>query len=163
LFYLKLKHYGIDGAVLLWNKSFLSCRPQYVVLEGKNSHSIQVLSGVPQGTVLAPLLFLLYISDLPACINSKVKLYADDVLLYSYIYSVSDCIVLQHDLDKLSEWACTWFMEFNLKKCEHLRISNKQYPIIYSYLLDNSIIAEVPHTKYLGVTIDQKLSWNEHI
>ena len=160
LLYLKLRHYGIDGAVLLWIKYFLSCRSQYVVLEGKNSHSTQVLSGVPRGTVLAPLSFLLHINDLPACVNSKIKLYAGDVLLYSYIYSESDCILLQHDLDKLNE---SWLMEYNLKKCEHLRISNKQYPIIYSYILENSVIAEVPHTKYLGVTIDQKLSWNEHI
>ena len=161
--YLKLQHYGIDGSILLWIKSFLTCRSQYVVLEGKNSYSKQVLSGVPQGTVLAPLLFLLYINDLPACVNNKVKLYADDVLLYSYIHSESNCIALQQDLDKLTEWAHTWLMEFNIKKCEHLRITNKRNLIIHSYYLENSIISEVPHTKYLGVTIDQKLSWNEHI
>jgi len=84
------------------------------VIEGKDSHPTQVLSGVPQGTVLAPLLFLLYINDLPACVNNKVKLYADDVLLYSYIYSESDCIALLDDLNKLREWAHTWLMEFNV-------------------------------------------------
>ena len=60
-------------------------------------------------------------------------------------------------------WVHTWLMEFNIKKCEHLRITNKRNPIIHSYQLENSIISEIPHTKYLGVTIDQKLSWNEHI
>ena len=84
--------------------------------EGKNSYLKQVLSDVPQGTVLAPLLFLLYINDLPASITNKVKLYADDVLLYSYIYSESDCTALQADLDKLNEWPRTWLTEFNLKK-----------------------------------------------
>ena len=112
------------------------------------------------GTVLAPLLFLLYIDDLLACDNNKVKLYADDVY-YTRICSESDCIALQDDLNKLSEWAHTLLMEFNVKKCEHLRITNKRCPIIYSYFLGNSAITEVPHTKYLGVTIDQKLSWNE--
>ena len=161
--YYKLQHYGIDGPVLLWVKSFLSCRSQYVVLEGKNSLSTKVLSGVPQGTVLAPLLFLLYINDLPACVNNKVKLYADDVLLYSFIESESDCMALQEDLDKLTEWADMWLMDFNPKKCEHLRITNKHSPVIYSYFLGNTVITEVIHTKYLGVTFDQKLSWSEHI
>jgi len=90
-------------------------------------------------------------------------LYADDVLLYSYIYSESDWTALQADFDKLSEWAHTWLMEFNLKKCGHLRITNKQIPIIYNYLLENHTITEVPHTKYLSVTIGRRLSWNEHI
>ena len=161
--YYKLQHYGIDGPVLLWVKSFLSCRSQYVVLEGKNSISTKVLSGVPQGTVLAPLLFLLYINDLPSCVNNKVKLYADDVLLYSFIESESDCMALQEDLDKLTEWADMWLMDFNPKKCEHLRITNKHSPVIYSYFLGNTVITEVIHTKYLGVTFDQKLSWSEHI
>ena len=145
------------------NPFYLADPSSYVVLEDKNSLSTKVLSGVPQGTVLAPLLFLLYINDLPACVNNKVKLYADDVLLYSSIESESDCIALQEDLDKLIEWSDKWLMDFNLKKCEHLRITNKHSPVIYSYFLGNTVITEVIHTKYLGVTFDQKLSWNEHI
>ena len=81
-----------------------------MVLEGKNSYSKKVLSGVPQGTVLV-LLFLLHINDLPASVTNKIKLYADDVLLYSYIYSESNWTALQADLDKLSEWARTWLMD----------------------------------------------------
>ena len=81
-----------------------------MVLEGKNSYSKKVLSGVPQGTVLA-LLFLLHINDLPASVTNKIKLYADDVLPYSYIYSKSNWTALQADLDKLSEWARTWLMD----------------------------------------------------
>ena len=131
--------------------------------EDKNNLSTKVLSGVPQGIVLVPLLFLLYLNDLPACVNNKVKLYTDDVLLYSFIKSESDCIDLQENLDKLTEWADMWLMEFNQKKCEHLRITNKHSFIIYSYFLGNAVITEVTHTKYLGVTFDQKLSWNEHI
>ena len=108
-------------------------------------------------------LFLLYINNFLTCVNNKVKLYADDVLLYSYIRSEHDCIALQQDLDNLTEWAHTWLMEFNIKRCEHLRITNKRNPIIHNYHLENSIISEAPHTKYLGVTIDQKLWWNKHI
>ena len=69
------------------------------------SHATPVLSGVPQGTVLAPLLFLMYINDLPTCVRNKVRLYADDVLLYSYVYSKDDCISLQQDLNALEQWS----------------------------------------------------------
>jgi len=79
---------------------------------------------------LAPLPFLLYINDLPSRIQSKVKLYADDVLLYSNIES--DCQILQENLDTLVQWAHTWEMEFNYQKCEFLRVTNKQYPVIYN-------------------------------
>ena len=82
------------------------------------SHATPVLSGVPQGTVLAPLLFLMYINDLPTCVCNKVRLYADDVLLYSYVYSKDDCISLQQDLNALEQWSHKWQMPFNPKKCE---------------------------------------------
>jgi len=73
--------------------------------------------------VLAPLPFLLYINDLPSQVRSKVKLYADDVLLYSYIKSEVDCHALQEELDALAQWAHIWQMEFNPSKCEFLRIT----------------------------------------
>ena len=93
----------------------------------------------------------------------KIKLYADDVLLYTTIYSQEDCHNLQQDLNLLEEWATKWKMTFNLQKCEFFRITNKKYPIFAQYLIQNEIIREVTYTKYLGVTIDQNLKWSEHV
>ena len=159
----KLDHYGIHGALLHWLKSFLTNRSQHVVLDNQKSHPTPVTSGVPRGTVLPPLLFLLYINDLPSRVRSRVRLYADDVLLYSYIKSETDCHTLQEDLDALVEWARTWQMEFNPSKCEFLQITNKMNPTVYNYHIEATPIVQVEHTKYLGVTISRNLSWNEHI
>ena len=101
-----------------------------MILDNQKSHPTPVSSGVPQGTVLAPLLFLLYINDLPSRVCFKVKLYADDVLLYSYIKSETDCHALQEDLDAFLQWAHIWQMEFNPNKCEFLRIINKKNPLV---------------------------------
>ena len=98
----KLQLYGIQGSLLNWIKKFLTDHSQQVILDNKQSISCNVLSGVPQGTVLAPLLFLIYINDLPLHVSNKVRLYADDVILYSYIYSMDDCCKLQKDLDSLT-------------------------------------------------------------
>ena len=92
---------------------------------------------------------------------SKIKLYADDVLL---IHSQeADCHNLQQDLNLLEEWATKLKMTFNFQKCEFLRITNKKYPIFAQYLIQNVIIREVTHAKYLGITIDQNLKWSEHV
>ena len=136
LFY-KLHHYGIRGSVLTWITDFLTDRSQRVILDNKESNPCSVLSGVPQGTVLAPLLFLIYINDLPLHVSNKVRLYADDVILYSHIHSVNDCHNLQQDLDKLTEWSHKWQMIFNPKKCEFLRITNKKNPIPHTYYIDS--------------------------
>ena len=96
--YQKLSHYGIHGSILSWLKAFLIDRSQYVILNNMKSYATSVLSGVPQGTVLAPLLLLIYINDLPTYVQNKARLYADDVLMYSYINSKDDCISLQKDL-----------------------------------------------------------------
>lgn len=162
LFY-KLQFYGINGSLLTWIINFLSDRSQQVVLDNNHSNSNNVISGVPQGTVLAPLLFLVYINDLPTNILNNVRLYADDVILYSNISTEEDCYLLQNDLDLLTEWSHRWLMAFNPKKCEFLRITNKKNFTPFTYRIDNSTIQEVTHAKYLGVVIDQHLNWNEHV
>jgi len=159
----KLSHYGIRGATLEWIKNFLVNRTQKVVVNGYDSSSREVISGVPQGTVLGPLLFLCYINDLPRHVKSSVKLYADDVILYRVIDSDVDHEILQQDLVALSEWANIWQMTFNLAKCELLCITNKKNPSKYCYSLNGENVRGVPHTKYLGVILDEHLTFNEHI
>ena len=131
-----------------WLKAFLTDRSQYVILNNMKSYATFVLSGVPQGTVLAPILFLIYINDLPTCVQNKVRRCADDVLMYSYINSKDDCISLQKDLTALEQWSHKWQMSFNPTKCEFLRITNKKIPLIHSYYIATSLIKEVTSIKY---------------
>ena len=138
--YHKLNHYDIRGSLLEWLKHFLSNRQQQVIVNGEQSDPADVTSGVPQGTVLAPLLFLCYINDLPDNIISSVRLYADDVILYRPIHSEEDCHHLQQDLLILEEWATKWEMSFNIQKCEFLRITNKINPIHFQYTLNNETL-----------------------
>ena len=134
-----------------------------MVVENKFSALTPVISGVPQGSVLGPLLFLLFINDLPISIDSLVKLYADDVLMYRSINDVSDHQILQDDLNKLIHWSNIWLMPFNLNKCEHLIVTNKFSPSIYYYKLNDYTIQRVQAAKYLGLTISHNLSWSTHI
>ena len=97
----KLKAYGIRGELLQWTEDFLCTRKMKVIVEGEASSETDVLSGVPQGTVLGPLLFLVIINDLPDRVQSTVRLFADDCLLYRIIKSIKDCVALQDDLKSL--------------------------------------------------------------
>ena len=99
----KLEYYGLSGSLLKWIRNFLHGRTQRVVIDGESSNIAPVTSGVPQGSVLGPLLFLVYINDLPDCISNgtKVKLFADDTMVYRAINSRADAVQLQHDLDAL--------------------------------------------------------------
>ena len=117
---LKLDHYGVRNNLLCWIQDFLNDRTQKVVLEGKESNSKPVLSGVPQGTVLGPLLFLVYINDMSEKLSplTKVKLFADDSLLYRRIYGKQDADILQKDLTTLTEWEIKWKMSFHPQKCQ---------------------------------------------
>ena len=160
---LKVSHYGIRGTTLKWIKAFLSNRTQQVLLNGKSSDTANVLSGVPQGTVLGPLLFLIYINDMPSYVKSHIRLFADDAYLYRIIDRIDDPITLQEDLTALQQWETLWDMEFHPEKCKHLTITNKSKPIESSYSIHQTELEKVSNAKYLGVTLNNKLKWNTHI
>ena len=122
----KLNYYGIRGNTLQWIKCLFSQRSQQVVLEGKTSASAPVTSGVPQGSVLGPLLFLCYINDLPSRVSSTPRLFTDECLLYRRINSPADAVILQQDLDRLQKWEAAWLMQFNPDKCEVIGITNRR-------------------------------------
>ncbi|XP_022795610.1 zinc finger protein OZF-like [Stylophora pistillata] len=153
----KLHHYGIQGPLLIWLESFLTHRFQSVACEVQTSNQLPVTSGVPQGTVLGPLLFLLYINDLPDNVQSTIRLFADDALLYGVIASDADCDLLQSDLHRLESWQHYWQMEFSPSKCKIVTISHKINPAQRKYVFCGVELEQLDSFPYLGVTISNKL------
>ena len=158
-----MSHYGIRGPTLTWTSNFLTRRKQRVVIGGENSDWEPVQSGVPQGTVLGPLLFLIYINDLPDNLTSNVRLFADDCVVYRSISNDHDADLLQTDLDRLSSWERTWQMSFNTDKCFTLKITTSHTPKQHQYTLNNQVLQEVTSHSYLGVDISSNMKWNNHI
>ena len=159
----KLQFSGIDGDIHLWIKNFLTTRTQSELIDGDRSREDPVESGVPQGTVLGPLLFLIYISDLPSVLdpNTAVRLFADGCLIYRSIHNTQEQVQLQHDLDALELWGKTWGMKFNTAKCNIMRMGRVR--LSYLYQLKKDILAEVTQAKYLGLRISSDLNWEPHI
>ena len=122
-----------------------------------------MVSGVPQGTVLDPLLFLLHINDLPSVDSSKVRLFADDCLIYRNIKNKEDQIALQKDLNLLENWGNTWGMHFNAAKCNIMRVLQTRDPKLFNYSLIGQVLEEVMDAKYLGVTLSNDLEWSKYI
>ena len=108
-------------------------------------------------------LFILYINDLPSTVSSPMKIFADDVAMYCSVHTSNDCKAFQHDLDLVSTWCSKWQMRLNPSKCELLCISNKRSPVQPAYYINNHYLQWVSSVKYLGVMVDSKLSWNDHI
>ena len=129
-------------------------------VEGEKSEAVPVESGVPQGTVLGPLLFLCHINNLPDSVTSQVRLFADDCLLYRQINNYGDQEKLQEDLNNLQKWANDWGMRFNAKKCYIMSIRQKTSKF---YTLDNHVLEEVENNPYLGLQISSDLKWSTHI
>ena len=122
----KLFSYGIGGKTLKWIDSFLCFRQQRVVVNGVKSDWAPVLSGVPQGTVLGPLLFSLYINDISSDIESEIRLFADDCVCYREIKDEKDTMKLQRDIDRLGSWARKWGMRFQPVKCNMMQLTRKR-------------------------------------
>ena len=159
----KLEYYGIRGPLLTRFESFLKNRTQSVVCDGKHSQPSFVTSGVPQGTVLGPLLFLLYINDLPDDLKSSlIRLFADDALLYGVITN-------EEDGDQLSTRRPTTTrslamqMAFNQTKCKTICISTKKTPPQRKYTFCGVELEQVNSFSYRGVTITEDLKWSKHI
>ena len=123
-----------------------------------------VLSGVPQGTVLGPVLFSLYINDITTDIDSEIRLFADDCVCYREIKGTEDTVKLQEDIDRLGCWARKWGMRSQPVKCNIMQITRKRIKKINaSYNLEGTILDNVENIKYLGVTISTDLKWNTHV
>ena len=159
----KLEHYGVRGHNIRWIANFLMNRRQRVVLDGTTSSDVEVESGVPQGSVLGPCLFLFYINDLPEQMSTSVRLFADDTIMYMTIQSEEDAKLLQEDLDKLSSWSSKWLMELNARKCHSISVTRKRTRYHHQYTLNGTVLDSVPSAKYLGITITTDLKWNQHI
>ena len=158
----KLGQYGINGKTLQWISGFLHNRTQFVAINGSHSSISPVTSGVPQGSVLGPTLFLQYINDIADVTKSELRLFADDTVLYRAIKSDHDHQILQEDLHNLTKWASDWQMDFNASKCHLLRITNKRKPFQSTYSANSEVLAKVPQCDYLGVRCSESLRWGAH-
>ena len=159
---LKLQLYGVGGALLTWFDHFLTTRRQRVSLNGCFSSWRHVTSGVPQGSILGPLLFILYIDDIAKSVDCKIKVFADDITIYQRILSIQDCYSLQHNLDSCLQWCSRWQMNLSPVKCEALCISNKRSPLAFTYQCVNQPIQWKQKVKYLGIYLNQHLTWGDH-
>ena len=164
----KLNHYGIRGVALEWFRSYLTSRRQFVSYHGCTSASQTVTCGVPQGSVLGPLLFIIYTNDLPVSLeHSKSILFADDITLY---HSHTDKAILrqsiEHDLKLLNDWFCSNKLSLNVPKTHFMVFCPKKRNDISdleTLNLGDKSINRVNTAKFLGIYIDDELEWGEHI
>ena len=134
-----------------------------MVLEGYCSEEVSVTSGVPQGSVLGPILFLVYINHLHDKVKSQVRLFADDTAADLAITKLAKSKQLQDDLDTLQEWEIDWDTELNPWKCQVIHVTRSRSPLPISYILHGKTLEVVSSAKYLGVDIVSDLSWKPHI
>ena len=157
----KIEAHGIKGKLLKWLTNFLANRTQSVMIHDQNSGKINVTSGIPQGSVLGPTLFLLYINDISESTDSWLKIFADDTKIFRAITNQSDNLELQADLDRLLEWTVKWQLPFNIAKCKVIHYGTRNPN--YKYILNNTDIQEDTTEKDLGITFDNNLKFSSHI
>jgi hypothetical protein len=158
----KLLKYNFEPFLIHWINSFLSQRKQKVLLDGVLSETCRVSSGVPQGSVLGPVLFITFINDIVDCApNSSIKLFADDTLLYRQVSTAQDSDTLQADLDKVAAWAASNGMSFNVSKTSVLVFGSQ--PPLHTYTIEGKPLQFCPTAKYLGVHLSTDLRWETQV
>lgn len=160
----KLSSYGVSQNLVNWLKSYLVNRKFFVVVNGFTSSTYGIASGVPQGSHLGPILFNIFINDLPACLKSSdVFMYADDLKFCRIIESIEDSLKLQSDLDKVHNWCNLNRMELNTKKCYYVRFARKSKLVLHNYHINHNFVTEKQIIRDLGVLFDNKLTFKEHL
>ena len=159
---IKCESYGVTGKILKWVRDFLSNRSQRVKVNHEKSSYNDVLSGIPQGSILGPILFTLFINDIPEGLFNPCKIFADDTKLYGKSVNF---VSLQDDIDKLNNWSLRWNLFFNSDKCKVLHMG-KRNPN-HEYLIKDNIshkkITVCKTEKDIGVTFDENLNFDSHI
>ena len=156
---LKLHCCGIRGRLLEWLRAFLTGRRQHVVVSGAKSEWAPVTSGVPQGTVLGPLLFIVFVNDLPDHVSSAMKMFADDTKLYRGVDRDSDTQALQNDLNALLDWSDRWQLPFNRGKCSSLHLGRRNGSHLY-HMADTPLTQTLVE-RDLGIKVDHQLKFRE--
>ena len=160
----KLNHYGVRGSAYLLFESYLKNRKQFVNINGSHSTELLLEIGVPQGSVLGPLLFLLYINDLPLASQLLTKLFADDTVLIFSADNLNDLqILINNELRAIHQWMTSNKLSLNYDKTKYMLVHRRNDRAVLNLYIDDNKIKQVQSIKYLGVIIDEKLSWKEHI
>ena len=158
----KLRWYGLHTSLLSWICEFISKRSMRVLVQGSCSSWNTVMSGVPQGSVLGPLLFLLYVNDIPSLIHCKSKLFADDIKLWQPIKNYGDNSQLQNDLHSLEHWSEKWLLKFNIEKCHKMSIGHNLLTAYYLTGVNGAKqIEQVPEERDLGILITEEMKWSK--
>ncbi len=162
---IKLSSMGVTDNLLSWFKSYLSDRKQRVVYSNASSEWSNVNAGVPQGSILGPLLFLIYINDIVQTINSKIRLFADDTSLYIIVDDPSESATkLNEDINTIHQWSQNWLVTFNPSKTESMIFSKKKNkPHHPNRYMNNTVINLVTEHKHLGLTFSDDGKWIAHI
>ena len=158
----KLASYGIGGQVLKWIRHFLTGRRQRVAVAGTFSTWVDVLSGVPQGSVLGPILFVCFINDMPDVVKSFVYMYADDSKIFSRVDFIYEAESLQKDLDCLQDWESKWQLRFNVDKCKVMHLGGSHNNHVKYYMKGN-VLQETVEEKDLGVWVSNDLKFSTHV
>ena len=164
----KLQQNGISGELLNILIDFINNKKQRIVHNCQSSNWVDVNAGVPQGSIIGPLLFLIYINDLPEGLITNAKLFADDTSLFSVVRDIAASTEeLNNDLRNISKWAYQWKMIFNpdlTKQAQEVIFSRKLNKPVHPYLtFNNSQVIQTESQKHLSLILDNKLSFNEHL